>query len=62
MATVFMLIGIIFVSVILVMIPIMLGMGMGMEQERYEGTLVFLTFLVLFELSGLIVLLSVLIL
>lgn len=60
MATVFMLIGIIFVSVILVMIPIMLGMGM--EQERDDGTLVFLTFLVLFELSGLIVLLSVLIL
>lgn len=60
MATVFMLIGIIFVSVILVMIPIMLGMGM--EQERDDGTLIFLTFLVLFELSGLIVLLSVLIL
>lgn len=60
MATVFMLIGIIFVSVILVMIPIMLGMGM--EQERDEGTLVFLTLLVLFELFGLIVLLSVLIL
>lgn len=60
MATVFMLIGIIFVSVILVMIPILLGMGM--EQERDEGTLIFLTFLVLFELSGLIVLLSVLIL
>lgn len=60
MATVFMLIGIIFVSVILVMIPIMLGMGM--EQERDEGTLIFLTFFVLFELLGLIVLLSVLIL
>lgn len=60
MATVFMLIGIIFVSVILVMIPILLGMGM--EQERDDGTLIFLTFLVLFELSGLIVLLSVLIL
>lgn len=60
MATVFMLIGIIVVSVILVMIPILLGMGM--EQERDDGTLVFLTFLVLFELSGLIVLLSVLIL
>lgn len=60
MATVFMLIGIIFVSVILVMIPILLGMGM--EQERDESTLVFLTLLVLFELFGLIVLLSVLIL
>lgn len=60
MATVFMLIGIIFVSVILVMIPILLGMGM--EQERDNGALIFLTFLVLFELSGLIVLLSVLIL
>lgn len=60
MATVFMLIGIIVVSVILVMIPILLGMGI--EQERDEGTLIFLTFFVLFELSGLIVLLSVLIL
>ena len=60
MATVFMLIGIVVVSVILVMIPILLGMGM--EQERDEGTLIFLTFFVLFELSGLIVLLSVLIL
>lgn len=60
MATVFMLIGIIFVSVILVMIPILLGMGM--EQDRDESTLVFLTLLVLFELFGLIVLLSVLIL
>lgn len=60
MATVFMLIGIIFVSVILVMIPILLGMSM--EQDRDESTLVFLTLLVLFELFGLIVLLSVLIL
>lgn len=60
MATVFMLIGIIFVSVILVMIPILLGMGM--EQDRDESTLIFLTFFVLFELLGLIVLLSVLIL
>lgn len=60
MATVFMLIGIVFVSFILVMIPILLGMGI--EQERDESTLVFLTMFVLFELFGLTVLLSVLIL